>query len=89
MDTSNWNPKAWGLLGMAVSRVKTLGGLKLTGVATAGWLTKKASANWKVVLELSEYFDVKPAAKQWALQCREVWQEAWRLEDQRRAAGRR
>ena len=55
VDTAGWNPNAWGLLGMAVSRVKSLDGLKLSGVGSSSWLRKKATANWKVVLELSEY----------------------------------
>jgi len=86
VDTAGWNPNAWGLLGMAVSRVKRLSGLKLSGVGTAAWLQKKATANWKVVLEVSEYLEVKPAAKAWAERCRELWCEAWAREDARRAA---
>ena len=85
VDATGWNPQAWGLLGMAVSRVKSLAGLKFTGVGTNHWLKTKATANWKVLNEISEYFDVAPAANQWALDSREVWAESWRREDVRRA----
>ena len=85
VDTAGWNPNAWGLLGMAVSRVKSLHGLKLSGVGTAAWLKKKASANWKVILEVSQYMALPPATVAWASACQQVWADAWRREDQRRA----
>ena len=85
VDATGWNPQAWGLLGMAVSRVKSLAGLKFTGLGTNHWLKAKATANWKVICEISEYFYVVPAADKWAWDSREVWVESWRREDVRRA----
>ena len=85
VDATGWNPQAWGLLGMAVSRVKSLAGLKFTGLGSNHWLKMKATSNWKVLFEISEYFHVAPAADKWARDSREVWAESWRREDMRRA----
>ena len=85
VDATGWNPQAWGLLGMAVSRVKSLAGLKFTGLGSNHWLKMNATSNWKVLFEISEYFHVAPAADKWARDSREVWAESWRREDMRRA----
>ena len=82
--TGGWNPKAWGLLGMAISRVKSLGGLKLSGVGTADWLRKKATANWKVVMELHRHIPLDGGAVHWAQDCQRLFIAAWLREDRRR-----
>ena len=85
VDTTQWHPMAWGMLGMAVSRVKSLDGLKLTAVGKDQFLRNKCTANWKVVLEISKYMEVPQAAVVWAKECHRLWAEAWAREDERRA----
>lgn len=84
--TWGWNPKAWGLLGMAISRVRSLSGLKLSGVSSSSWLKKKATANWKVLVELYPHMRLDDGALHWAITCRDSFIAAWRREDARRAA---
>ena len=85
--TEGWNPKSWGLLGMAISRVKSLNGLKLSGVGNPAWLARKATANWKVLVELHPYMPLDESAVQWALACQKVFTAAWQREDARRRGG--
>ena len=84
--TWGWNPQAWGLLGMAISRVRSLSGLKLSGVGNNAWLRKKATANWKVLVELYPHMQLDDAAVHWAITCRDAFIAAWEREDRRREA---
>ena len=63
-----------------------LAGLKLSGVGTAQWLKQKATANWKVVLEMSRYMTIPGAAVDWAEKSERLFKLAWAREDERRAA---
>ena len=83
VDATAFHPEAEGLLGMAISRVMSLEGLKLTGIRSFSMLQKKATADWKVVLFMSKYMNLPAAAVEAARAKQAVWIESWLQHDKR------
>ena len=56
---------------------QSLDGLRLVGVRNRQALKAKATADWKVVLFMSQYIRLPHAAIEWARRRQELWRDSW------------
>ena len=81
IDTRGFNFEAKGLLGMSLSRVTDLDGLKLTACGSFKRMQNLGKADWKVVIFMARYVDVPARALEWARSAEAVWLDSWQQYD--------